>query len=606
MRFIQFWPFFLLFLIPVIIILYLLKQKAEDFPFSSLFLWREAYKNMEAARPWEKLKNNLLMILQILLILFLILALTSPYLLKGGSRFQNVVITIDTSGSMNADYDGKRTRFEQAVYEASSYVDSLREGTEVTILSMDKTATIEGANIKDKLEAKRVLEQIEVTDHVGNSNLALNFITSMAEQWEEYEAIFYSDSWIDLSQIQGRLVDLNSQGPNLCIEYVSYGYQEDGNLTVLVRVDNPSPYFFESDVNLYIDGEIVDIQKVSLESGENEVMYFEGIEPQGTVIKAELHEKDHLLSDNTAYALLQSSEEKQALLISEQNIFIERAISLVPGVELYKTTSPENIDEQDTFDLYIFDGVLPKTLPPEENIILIHPPGNLEGIAEQVNTLENVMLTAGSHEAVRYMENYSFGVTRAQGFQTPLWAKSFFKSGAYTVGYLGDYQGRKIGVIGFDFHNSDFPLQTEFPIFIHNLIGQCLERNLVIQTHYKTGDMLELNSDPSGSDIILTMPSGESLTLSPTEHAKTYDYFSRAGLYQVTQQSKNGEKTAFIIVDFPTEQESKIQPSHQGGEGSQDAARGAGSRGGQDLGVLCIILVVLLLCVEWMIYIKRV
>ena len=51
MKFLYLWPFFLLLLIPVIIIMYLLKQKAVDMPIASLFLWKEMYRNVEANTP---------------------------------------------------------------------------------------------------------------------------------------------------------------------------------------------------------------------------------------------------------------------------------------------------------------------------------------------------------------------------------------------------------------------------------------------------------------------------------------------------------------------------------------------------------------------------
>ena len=90
MNFANSWPFFLLILIPGIIILYLLKQKTVDMDYSSLFLWKEALKNTEATNPWEKFRNNLLMYLQIAITLLIIFILARPYLVRGGSDYENV------------------------------------------------------------------------------------------------------------------------------------------------------------------------------------------------------------------------------------------------------------------------------------------------------------------------------------------------------------------------------------------------------------------------------------------------------------------------------------------------------------------------------------
>ena len=75
MKITYFWPIALVLLVPVIIIMYLLKQKAKEHAVSSLYLWHEMYKNVEANTPWEKLKKNWLMILQIIVLLVLILHL---------------------------------------------------------------------------------------------------------------------------------------------------------------------------------------------------------------------------------------------------------------------------------------------------------------------------------------------------------------------------------------------------------------------------------------------------------------------------------------------------------------------------------------------------
>ena len=52
------WPLAFCVLIPIIILLYILKQRAKDQTFSSILLWQEIYKNLEARTPFEKLKHK--------------------------------------------------------------------------------------------------------------------------------------------------------------------------------------------------------------------------------------------------------------------------------------------------------------------------------------------------------------------------------------------------------------------------------------------------------------------------------------------------------------------------------------------------------------------
>ncbi|MDE5863990.1 MAG: VWA domain-containing protein, partial [Lachnospiraceae bacterium] len=119
------WPLAFLVLVPVIILLYLLKQKVKDRPFSSVMLWQEIYKNLEAKTPFEKLKQSILMYLQILIMLLLIFALMAPVLKKGGALQENTVIVIDNSASMQYLYDDDDTRLEHSKKEAKKEIDRL-------------------------------------------------------------------------------------------------------------------------------------------------------------------------------------------------------------------------------------------------------------------------------------------------------------------------------------------------------------------------------------------------------------------------------------------------------------------------------------------------
>ncbi|NMB97014.1 MAG: hypothetical protein GYA02_10455 [Clostridiaceae bacterium] len=96
------WGLLSLICIPIIIILYLLKQKRENYPISSLYLWQNALQDIEANTPWQKLKKNLLMFLQILAVILLALIFSEPFLKTNKHRDGDVMIIIDCSLSMQS------------------------------------------------------------------------------------------------------------------------------------------------------------------------------------------------------------------------------------------------------------------------------------------------------------------------------------------------------------------------------------------------------------------------------------------------------------------------------------------------------------------------
>ena len=66
-------------LIPVIVAFYLLKLRRTEREVSSTYLWRKMVRDVEANAPWQKLKPNLLLLLQLLFLAALILAIVRPF-----------------------------------------------------------------------------------------------------------------------------------------------------------------------------------------------------------------------------------------------------------------------------------------------------------------------------------------------------------------------------------------------------------------------------------------------------------------------------------------------------------------------------------------------
>ena len=123
MKFLNPWGFLYGGVIIVIILLYMLKPRHTQLVVSSTYLWDKTLKDMEASRPWQKLKNNILMILQILIAILLVLAIARPYI-AATSIHSDMVVLLDCSASMQAD-DVAPTRFEKAKGEVLKLVDGM-------------------------------------------------------------------------------------------------------------------------------------------------------------------------------------------------------------------------------------------------------------------------------------------------------------------------------------------------------------------------------------------------------------------------------------------------------------------------------------------------
>ncbi|CAN5841383.1 BatA and WFA domain-containing protein [soil metagenome] len=161
-----------------LLILYFLKLRRRDLEVSSTLLWRKAIQDLQANAPFQKLRNNILLILQLIAMAAGLLALAQPQLragLVGGARH---IVMIDRSASMRS-IDGeptkvssKTTRLEAAKTQARELVSGLQEpgffgsaGDEAMVIAFDTRADVVQAFTNNKTELRRAIESIAPTDN---------------------------------------------------------------------------------------------------------------------------------------------------------------------------------------------------------------------------------------------------------------------------------------------------------------------------------------------------------------------------------------------------------------------------------------------------------
>src|SRR2546421_980327 len=94
-----FHPLSLLWALPlsgVIVLMYILKLRRKDVVVSSTFLWRQVIRDVQANAPFQKLRKNLLLLLQLIVATLIIFALTRPFVRSYGRSGRNIVVIVDT------------------------------------------------------------------------------------------------------------------------------------------------------------------------------------------------------------------------------------------------------------------------------------------------------------------------------------------------------------------------------------------------------------------------------------------------------------------------------------------------------------------------------
>ena len=596
MSFDKLWPVCFLLFIPIIILIYMLKQKAKKVEISSNMLWKEVYKNLEATTPWEKLKFQWLMVLQILLIILFVLSLMSPFILSGSKKTSSLVLVIDNSASMNALY-GENTRLDQAKKKALEYLDTLPDNTKVTLIECNNQATVLATNEENIMTLKGKIKGIEPTYATGDLSLSANLVNSIMAQQPDANVVYYTDSQFQNAYEKSNIYSVYKERDNVSVDYVSYGLTE-GKITVITKITNGSNENLSTDVTLYEYGtdRILGMETITLSAMSSDVVYFEEVTTDADKVYVKLSKKDMIAEDNTGYLVLKKQTGTKVLLVSDGNVFLEKALASVEGLDVYKTQEISNAQGLEEYDLYILDGKSMDNIPEDKAILFLHPETN--EYVSQKETVTNVSLKLIPSEITSYIDGFSFGVMETDLYQLPAWANSFLSNGEKSAGYFGEYNGRKIAVVGFDFHQSDFALQAEFPILMYQLTQYLLRQGMLSNNSYFPCESVELRNIKTGVNLEIKNPELESEIYTSNGNYISYDKTNELGFYELT----DGEETESFSVSFPTETESYVLPATTKETETGFVVKLA--KGMVQLRNKIIYLMLALLLLEWLVYKK--
>lgn len=294
--------------IPTLVILYLLKLRRRDVEISTTLLWKKAVQDLQANAPLQKLRRNIMLLLQLVVLGALLFALAEPVMKSGSFKGQRHVILLDRSASMATLDSSPNTstptpRLEQAKKEALALVDSLREpglfakatnatGDEAMIIAFDNAADVRQSFTSDKQKLRAAIEGVTQSDAPTSLGEAMRLAKAHAPKRIHVDTDGSTQVIEGLSagpQIaihlfsDGRIPDADQAKPAAddSFEFHSIGSAKSGNLgivsvraqrayddpkklNVFVGLQNSDPADRKVDVELTIEGSVAAIKSVNL------------------------------------------------------------------------------------------------------------------------------------------------------------------------------------------------------------------------------------------------------------------------------------------------------------------------------------------------------
>jgi len=596
----------------LIVLMYLLKLKRRREIFSSTLLWVKSMEDLTANAPFQKLRQNLLMYLQIFFLLLLALSVARPTMWLNRRSGASRIVLIDNSASMNAT-DVSPSRLEAAKSAAHEIVDNMKSGDQMMIVTFGGQARVIQAFSTERGLLNSTIRSIEPTDAEARIQDALLIVEGVRKVDKTAVLTIISDGGIGhLGNLVGKddVVEFHQIGTSddnrgIVAFDVRESFEQKGEAQVFTEVENFGSNPSLVRVKCLIDGEVAQVKEATIDPKAKQGFAFTGLEGDKKLVRVELDGKDLLASDDAAQGIVNLNSTINLLLVSNGNFFLEKMLSLTPGAQITKV-SPNEYDPKSVADLTVFDQFAPKELG-SGNYMFLNAMPPVEGFKREEAPLKAQLAVDWNrlHPITRFLTLDELVAGEAINMGHPDWVVPLVESPEAPLVLAGDRQGLKIVCVTFDLYSTDWPLQVSFPIFFSNAIQWLVaagSNNLSVGYH--CGDTVTFQARADNSvPLVITGPDGKSWKLDVNDSRTTYfNQTFRAGLYQAKQGDQDLGQFAVNLLSL---NESDIAPKSEIASGEQKIVASSLSRENREVWSWFVLAGLCLLAFEWHWYCRR-
>ncbi len=374
--------------VPALLILYFLKLRRREQLVPSTLLWKRAVQDLQVNAPFQRLRRNLLLLLQLLILIAAILALARPIVQSSVTDADRVVLLLDRSASMQAR-EGDRTRLDEAKEQATRLVRTFNRRaqgwrsfftfggaearTQVMLIAFSDRATILSPFTTNTADLADVIERLEPTDGrtdlreaIGLAEAYLSPPTRSTDQTpvsaeSPPRLVLISDGRIpDLARtsVRGGTLELLRVGRaednvGITVLRTQRNYEQPERVEVFLTVENFGPDPVSTDITLHVDGKLRAVEALELTArppewpppgarseeaesapaGGNHIraLSFPVLLDRAAVVEARLSRPDALGVDNTATAVVPAPRRQRVLVVTDgQFPFLDSVIRGLP------------------------------------------------------------------------------------------------------------------------------------------------------------------------------------------------------------------------------------------------------------------------------------
>ncbi len=647
--------------VPPLVLLYFLKLKRREVPIASTLLWKRAVQDLQVNSPFQRLRNNLLLILQLLILALAIFAMCEP--MWAGRRGEGTVsvLLIDRSASMGASEGADGTRLDIARREAHKFVDNLRPEDRAMIITFADRANVIAALTDDKQRLHKALDSISQSDAPGRLAEAMQLAEAPSSEVGEgprqedenplksAEYVLFTDGRLadtaDVRVQRGSLsivrVGEANENAGIVTLDVRRSYEQPEQVSILAHVRNFGATKQTRDLSLLVDDQLQGVRTVELapmaigsrlprmthedavDEQSEATVAFDLPLPTAARLELRLSGQDALAVDDRAWAVVAPPRPIEALLVTSGNRYLRQMMTALP-FERHEVWTPdeyENAPEEKLvedgrarFDLVIFDMHATRRLPPG-NYLFFGAVPLIDGVDQEDPVEGQVFLDWDeTHPILRHVPVEAMNVFSWYKLSLPREAETLIEAGSGPVLSLLRRERNQYLISAFGLFdstrshlNTTWIFDEGFVVFMYQAVRYLTGSTTIgQQPPVAPGQAFTVAARPGTTSVTVRRPDGtaDAARVSVSGVA-TYGRTDRVGLYGVETGIPGEDARAVNLVN---KQESFIAPNAEFriAAGELVQARESVDRVNRPLWPWVLAALGGVLLLEWIIYNKRV
>ena len=604
-----------------LVALWFLKLRRKRRVVSSTLLWTRSLADLRANAPFQRIRFNILLLLQVLAVAAIALAVAQPEAEGLGSAGGSHVLMIDRSASMGAlessDDAGRAidppvARLALAKAAAKERVRELLGGgwfslhaSDVMVVAFgaraeikapftDSIATLEAAidAIQPTDESTRIDEAIELARAFTSNQNRNDARGQQAEvATESLPTIeLYSDGRVaNLERLSLRTGEriiyhrVGTASDNAAVVAISAERPPDApeKVQVFASVANPGSEKRSVTLQLAVDGTVRAITPSPVEipaasdrdgafaPGRAQVTFRPIEQPSNAAVEVSIVEDDALRADDAALAVVAPAKRLSVLLVGGGGFLVKVLLEGLP-IERFNTMTIEEFDAAveakslQPFDVVVFDGVAAKALPPGRYLAFgaVPPLPGLTGYGTHAGVYARAVRE--EHPLFRSALLDELYVSRMTAVQADRGFQVLAESAEGPMVVALNRAEMHAVYVAFDPLDSNWPFQRSFVNFVANAV-EFLGRagDAIASRGLVPGEAITLRLPAGSRDIDIVLPNGSRARVTADAEGNiSWGPAVVAGLYRVEflVPGADARQTRLVAVNVSDAAESRIAP----------------------------------------------